>query len=497
LSHWLQKVIKLFKSESVNLRDLAKLAGGDPRTFYIGANLDGADLSGQDLRGMTFSNFNVDKVKIDSKTKLDPKYLPLAMNVDGKSASPGVDFPGQLAQLRHLRRQEWQTQWLRLWNKAKDRRELTSVAVDWLKIQPIESVELPIVLLTVLNFSRENSSLRELAARWLTLNQFSLIYWGRLWLLVTAKASTEDKIEFMEVEGFTFLETTIEIADRKSVETWSLIWNRLRRRRKLSKRLVQLAQHASKIYGDHTRFVQLVLPHVTSEPFARKRLIGWLKNAPQRSASWPDIYVRLINQTETDDEVVSMGIHWLQSNPNLSRWKKVWDAVLLKTGDHGTLIRIARDWLERTYPDIYVWPEVMASVIAAGVFSETEIDTARKWLVSHGNRKKTKTYSKLENLVLTATNHSYEIVSLYHSLEKTLNSSVKFKGMQKKRITTLKMAEILFENDELDGETYRILAILTRMRNREVHQPRGDASPKVVLRFKELARKVINNLKLD
>ena len=52
--HWLDKVIEILNAETSDLRELAKLAGGDPRTFYRGVELRSLETAGQDLTGMEF-----------------------------------------------------------------------------------------------------------------------------------------------------------------------------------------------------------------------------------------------------------------------------------------------------------------------------------------------------------------------------------------------------------------------------------------------------------
>jgi hypothetical protein len=49
-------VVFLLDAPTSNLRELARIAGGDPKTFYLGVNVDDLDLTGQDLRGMEFSS---------------------------------------------------------------------------------------------------------------------------------------------------------------------------------------------------------------------------------------------------------------------------------------------------------------------------------------------------------------------------------------------------------------------------------------------------------
>ena len=55
MTHWLDTVVVLLTSETANLRELALLAGGDPRTFYLGVDTQRIDFFGQNIEGMSFS----------------------------------------------------------------------------------------------------------------------------------------------------------------------------------------------------------------------------------------------------------------------------------------------------------------------------------------------------------------------------------------------------------------------------------------------------------
>lgn len=52
--HWLQKVMELLTANTSNLRELAEIAGGNPKTFYRGIDLSRLDTAGQDLSDMEF-----------------------------------------------------------------------------------------------------------------------------------------------------------------------------------------------------------------------------------------------------------------------------------------------------------------------------------------------------------------------------------------------------------------------------------------------------------
>ena len=61
-----------------DLRELASLAGGHPKSFYRGANFNDADLRGQDLRGFALDASTFDRARINKTTRTDRKYRELA-----------------------------------------------------------------------------------------------------------------------------------------------------------------------------------------------------------------------------------------------------------------------------------------------------------------------------------------------------------------------------------------------------------------------------------
>jgi hypothetical protein len=55
MPYWLDKVVQILQADTDDLRELAKLAGANPQTFYRGINPADLDLNGQDITGMEFS----------------------------------------------------------------------------------------------------------------------------------------------------------------------------------------------------------------------------------------------------------------------------------------------------------------------------------------------------------------------------------------------------------------------------------------------------------
>ncbi len=89
LPGWLSGVRNILSAETGDLRELAKLAGEDPRTLYIGTSIDGIDIRGQDLRGMIFTTIASDKPLIDKSTKID--YTELTPDVSSDDEPPASE----------------------------------------------------------------------------------------------------------------------------------------------------------------------------------------------------------------------------------------------------------------------------------------------------------------------------------------------------------------------------------------------------------------------
>jgi hypothetical protein len=81
MPHWLQTVIEILQAETSDLRELARLAGGDSRTFYKGVDPTKLELEGQNLDGMELSQEPIESpeqlaLELLSETeKRKPAYL--------------------------------------------------------------------------------------------------------------------------------------------------------------------------------------------------------------------------------------------------------------------------------------------------------------------------------------------------------------------------------------------------------------------------------------
>lgn len=71
MTHWLSLVVTLLESNSSDLRELARIAGGNPKDFYLGTDLSGVDVRGHDLRGVSLTAKQSATLIFDSSTIFD------------------------------------------------------------------------------------------------------------------------------------------------------------------------------------------------------------------------------------------------------------------------------------------------------------------------------------------------------------------------------------------------------------------------------------------
>jgi hypothetical protein len=74
MTHWLDMVMTLLQANTSDLRELARLAGADPKTFYKGIEIRRLDLAGQDIEGMEFSTSPETYVPVGTQLALDLEF---------------------------------------------------------------------------------------------------------------------------------------------------------------------------------------------------------------------------------------------------------------------------------------------------------------------------------------------------------------------------------------------------------------------------------------
>lgn len=95
-TNWLASVKKVLESNTGDLRRLAEIGDADPKTLYIGTNLNGVNVCGQDLRGMILTDFDLNKVVHDSSTLVDDENIYSASDIIIYAATRRLMFDGRI-----------------------------------------------------------------------------------------------------------------------------------------------------------------------------------------------------------------------------------------------------------------------------------------------------------------------------------------------------------------------------------------------------------------
>lgn len=83
MAHWLDKVIDLLQAQTDDLRELARIAGANPETFYLGIDPTQLDIAGQDLTGIEFSRAEAEtKIVVGRIRKATRQEERIAMLLD-------------------------------------------------------------------------------------------------------------------------------------------------------------------------------------------------------------------------------------------------------------------------------------------------------------------------------------------------------------------------------------------------------------------------------
>jgi Protein of unknown function (DUF3298) len=100
MPHWADKVVALLNATTADLRELALLAGGDPKTFYRGIKVGDLELTEQDdIRGMEFGETTeADLAHAASISALAKRGISISAKTMGFHGSIGeIDFSYDIA----------------------------------------------------------------------------------------------------------------------------------------------------------------------------------------------------------------------------------------------------------------------------------------------------------------------------------------------------------------------------------------------------------------
>jgi hypothetical protein len=352
MAHWLQTVVDLLQAPTTDLRELAKLAGANPKVFYRGARFrDGLDISGQDLRGMEFTDLDITKVTTDARTRVDPRYAgPNQHQPKGNRETLGPEvqtYDGQYSN------------WLGTWTSARTGSEREAAAQEGEALlsstQSILPPEWPIIWHKIWLAERRNSDRRkrllELARPNVLRGESNILGWAAVFRRLWQSASQEERLRLAE-----FANRTLNWMAEQDERTWIQSWNEV--------------SQALKLPGiESSRLYEIGFRWLTSQDF----------NHP----NWPSVWRSLwLLDREPRSELIELAIHWLSKvdSQNTDSWSKVWRRLLkyLKgTGDDEGLLNLTISWLSHN-PESSEWPLVWQALLPRIK------DRNKAWLVSSG-----------------------------------------------------------------------------------------------------------------
>lgn len=104
-----KRLAQLVFSSARDLRSLAQAAGGDPKTFFRGADFRGADLRNEDLRGYSLEGANFLGATVDDTTKVDSAFQELLDAARPIRVVATLDIGSELKLIREQAKEEGRT----------------------------------------------------------------------------------------------------------------------------------------------------------------------------------------------------------------------------------------------------------------------------------------------------------------------------------------------------------------------------------------------------
>lgn len=92
MAHRLDKVIVLLCADTADLRELALIAGRDPRTFYHGIDPEDLDLAGQDVEGIEFTDITFERIEEIRRARAKGERLAMLIDMILQDRSRGLEI---------------------------------------------------------------------------------------------------------------------------------------------------------------------------------------------------------------------------------------------------------------------------------------------------------------------------------------------------------------------------------------------------------------------
>jgi hypothetical protein len=373
LSHWLEKVVLLLQAETSSLRELARLVGRDPRTFYSGVRFEALDLTPEDRIAFGFGVEAAQSVRAAADESQEDTDTAEWEN-ENWSASP-LDYFDEA----------WIADWLKKWptlsRDPESRRHLADEGEQWLKRENALGDYWPIIFDFIWVSEKKNSNrrtrlydlamsrilhVRENRPNWLKV-------WRRLWkhesggLLFPSK----DRLLMFFSETVGWFEKSYSPQDPQ----WPTIWRSLWLAGKLAKpfRDSLIASGIDWLSGPnlnetHWGAIWRDLWDANRDELKTK-LLGmgrrWLKDVDERHQSWAAVWRRvwvndLLLHGHATSDLVGLAEWWLDRNPGHPAWPTVWrraaKTIMENHREDDWMVSITLSWLKNTTH--YEWPSV-------------------------------------------------------------------------------------------------------------------------------------------
>lgn len=397
MDHWLKTIVHLLEAETSNLRELAEIAGSDPRTFYIGTNMDGTDLSGQDLRGMQFTSLDLRFIKTDSYTQLDDIYR------DHRNVRPHNKWATEtLGSV--IPAEEWATSWLSRWHRAKEiasRAELAAEATNWLFEQPeISDAWIKVwerVWLSERRRSEGRNILFGLAMERVFIRENIRGPWPAIWVRLWKHSQNEPQqllSAFLEDSIQWFTEHIPVSPEPYWIATWRAHWKASRELPHLSSKLVSFGNDFLDRFPEHSVWSSIwrdLWEDGKNRNFLTSKATIWL--ADTAHAGWGPVWRRTWKSSslhvEDRSKVASYAFEWIDNNFNDSTWPLIWLSINnLPINQHkiSLALRTSNSWLSRLEIKndhwLHVWLKSLELCTKIRTNPSVLLDFARVWLNS-------------------------------------------------------------------------------------------------------------------
>jgi hypothetical protein len=390
LPHWLSKVVDLLQVETADLRELATLAGGNPKTFYRGARLNGVDLTGQDLSGMEFTDLHAANVALDGNTKLDSRYARTFSRANEEITRIGVE--------------EYDTAWAEKWTKkfhaahtVADRELVNEEGEALLALHSPVDDRWPTIWHQIWLKERKNSIRRHRLNR-LALTHIARFRESSAWLPVFRRlwkhgpSDERDALsEFMQRSLREF--AAKNGGEDKWFQDWSAFWTSSKTSGLGSELLFDVGLNWLQRQSiNHRRWSSMWrslwgISTASSRHVLREMGMHWLTASDQRALGWSSVWRRLWKdrdrQIDTDPTLLGVAEWWLENNPQSTAWGYVWEDIRKRLDDRAPpwLTSVALEWL-RSNIQSKAWPAFWRKVLRHAQSSDREFlrDLGSAWL---------------------------------------------------------------------------------------------------------------------